>query len=117
MKIEVELDIDAIAKAVAKINGKPAGKPAGKPKAQVEDETETETETDTETETEEDFGEGETETPEVSKADVLEALKSVTKKHDQDTAMEILKKTGGVNALSKLKEDKYAAVLAACKRK
>lgn len=117
MKIEVEIDEDVIAKAVAKKLGNAApAKPAkSKPAKAAAEEDETDTgEADT---GEEDFGGDDDGAPEVSKNDVLEALKAVSKKHDQDTAMEVLRKVGGVNALSKLDEDKYADVLAALKKK
>lgn len=51
-----------------------------------------------------------------SREDVRAALKKVSAKFDQEKAMGILKKAGGVGALSKLPEKKFAAVIAAAKK-
>src|SRR5574337_84147 len=115
MKVSLEdKDLDAIAARVAKVLGKTPGKAA----ATVEEETTEEEETGGDEESGEgaDFegdtgGEGE---EAKTREDVKEALTNVSKKFGQDTAMEILKTKGGAAALSKLKDAKFAAVIAAC---
>ncbi len=73
-------------------------------------------------ESEDDFGDGDgdgdgdgEDAP--TREDVRDALKSVSKKFSQEVAMALMKKTGGATALSKLKEEKFAAVIAAAKKK
>ena len=113
MKIELEdKDIDRIAKAVAKsVGGKPK---AAAPKEEAEGEEAEGEEAEFEGEAE---GEAEGDAEGAPDADdVLEAMKAVSKKFGQDKAMEILKSAGGAAKLSALKESKYAAVIAACKK-
>lgn len=118
MKIALEdSDIEKIATAVAK----KVGAKAPKAKAEADDaeagegEGEADTSSDFEDGGEGGEGGGEDETP--TPDDVKAALTLVSKKFDQDTAMAILKKTGGASALSKLAEGKRAAVIKACKAK
>lgn len=121
MKIALEdSDIEKIATAVAK----KVGAKAPKAKAEADDAEAGEGEGEADTSSDfEDGGEGgeggegggEDETP--TPDDVKAALTLVSKKFDQDTAMAILKKTGGASALSKLAEGKRAAVIKACKAK
>lgn len=115
MKIALEdSDIDKIAKAVAKAIG---GKAPAKAAAAADEENGGEGAGD---EFEDGAGDGENGGEgggEPTRDDVKAALTTVSKKFDQDTAMAILKKTGGASALSKLDEDKFAAVIKACKAK
>jgi hypothetical protein len=134
MEIKLVMDdeaVDAFAVALAKamrpVEDKPAKAAKGKGKAKAAeaeaeadtgDEGEADTgETDTgETDTgAEDFGEDtDTKKPEASRDDVLAALKTVSSKIDQDTAMDILKSVGKASKLSALAEGKFAAVIKAC---
>lgn len=126
----VDVFAAALAKAMRPADAAPSGKgkTGGKKKPAAQAEAEADTgETDTgedtgeadtgeatgEADTGEDFGEGVTEKA-VSRDDVLAALKAVSSKIDQDTAMAILKKTGGASKLSALTEGKFAAVIKAC---
>ena len=130
MKIELEdKDIAKIASAVVAALPKAADAAKGKSKTAAKAD-EDETGEDAGDETGEDAGgdeggdeasfegeDSETEAKGPSKDDVLEALKAVTKKHDQETAMDVLRKAGKVSALSKLKPENFAAVIKACKAK
>ena len=114
MKIALEdSDIEKIAKGVAKlIGGKPA---AAKPAAAADDDF-----GDGDAGEGDDFGEGDGDgdgEAEPEQSDVKAALVLVSKKHGQEAAVEILRKVGKTPALSKLATDKYADVIAACKKK
>jgi len=118
MKIKLEdADVDAIASAVAaKIGKVKPGKPAA-------DDAETgdefgEAEAESTGEAADEFAEESGEAAEELTADdVRNALRPVVKKFDNETAMDILKKVGGVASLSKLKPAKFKAVIDAAKKK
>jgi hypothetical protein len=128
MKIALEdSDVEKIAAAVAAKVAGAAGKASkpGKPgKAKASDSNDESDddfsgESNDEGNGDDSFGDEtggeEAETP--TREDVRDALKLVSKKFDSDTAMEILRKAGGVASLSTLKEPKFAAVIEAAKKK
>lgn len=116
----IEAIATAVAKKVAVINGK--AKPAAA-KAKADDEAGGDEAGEGDGSAEDDFeaGAGDEAGDEAGDAPdrdaVKAALTAVSKKHGQDAAMAILKKTGGVGALSKLAEDKFAAVIKAANAK
>jgi len=126
MKAQIKLeddDVDKIANAVAaKIKGALSGK---KPAAAAEDDTDNDADADN---FDTDTGDGDTDgdgdtgdtdadaADEPTREDVRAALSVVSKKHGQDKAMALLKKFGGVAGLSKLKDEKFQAVIDAAKK-
>lgn len=65
-------------------------------------------------EAEDSFEGGESEEEPKTRADVHTALKAYATAASQADAIALMKKTGGTDSLSKLKEDKFAAVITAC---
>ena len=124
MKIEIEIDENAIAKAVAKIVGKAPAKPAKAAKPVEDDAPDADDAPEADdTAAADDFegaadeGDGDDAGVKLTVEDVRESLVAVSKKFGQDSAMKILKDVGEAPALSKLKEAKFEAVIAAAKKK
>lgn len=123
MKIEIEIDENAIAKAVAKIVGKAPAKPAKAAKPVEDDAPDADDAPEADDTAADDFegaadeGDGDDAGVKLTVEDVRESLVAVSKKFGQDSAMKILKDVGEAPALSKLKEAKFEAVIAAAKKK
>ena len=128
MKAQIKLeddDVDKIANAVAvKIKGALGkAKPAAADEAHADtdgdaDNVDTDTgDTDGDTDGDGDTGDTDADAAdEPTREDVRAALSVVSKKHGQDKAMALLKKFGGVAGLSKLKDEKFQAVIDAAKK-